>query len=221
MSILTTLSQQIECTFNDHPHRFFTEHDIHSELNLIATELLKNKNTLYKRTSDGLIVNRIHHEYPTPFRCYMKGTDFRVVTEDEFKQKRFRARRGWIDFVILNPEFISSNTLAVVSGKRYRILLKNLEVQQYPALDLAVEVVYYPVFDEKPHFGIMRKKVDSTIQDYKKMIAVMDFTYPNGVSFCKQAAMMFFSNTRYKTELQKMIRTILMNEKVSFFSIIH
>ena len=101
MSLLKYLYNQIATTFRKRPYRFFTEHDIHSELALIATLLLKNKGNLYAKTREGLIVNRIHHEYPTPFRCYMKGSEFRVIKEDEFraeklKNPKFRARRGWI-----------------------------------------------------------------------------------------------------------------------------
>ena len=67
----------------------------------------------------------------------------------------------------------------------------------------------------------MRRKVDSTIQDYKKLIAVMEFQYPNGISFCKEAAMMFFSNTRHEGILKGMLKSVRISDRVAFFSIIH
>lgn len=226
LSLLKYLNKEIEAAFKKRPHRFFTEHDIHSELSLITSKILTKKGDLYAETNEGLAVSRVHHEYPTPFRCHMKGSHFRLITEEEFrvekkKNPKFRARRGHFDFVIFNSDYVSSNRLRVVSGKRYRYLLHSLKDQQYPALDLALEVVYYPVFDERPHIGMMKRRVDSTIQDYRKLIALMEFTYPNNKSFCKEAAMMLFSNTTYKTELKEMLSYIPINEKVSFFSILH
>jgi len=225
MSLLTYLYNQIETTFRKHPYRFFTEHDIHSELALIATLLLKNKGNPYAKTREGLIVNRIHHEYPTPFRCHMKGSEFRVIEEDEFraeklKNPKFRARRGWIDFVIFNSEYISSNKLSVISGKRYRDFQDSLKKKRCTALDLAVEVVYFPTFDKKPHIGLMNRKVSSVIQDYKKLIALMEFTYPDNTPFCKEAAMMLFSNTIHKNRLKEMLYPLPLHKKVSFFPIL-
>jgi len=228
MSLLKHLLNQIETAFSENPHRFFTEHDLHFELSRIATGFLINERSLFQETCDEpkkFVVSRIHHEYPTPFRCYMKNSDFTLITEDEFKamklkDPKFRARRGWIDFVVLGSEFISSNTLRVVSGKRYRDLLESLKKKQCTALDLAVEIVYFPMFDEKRHIGIMRRKVSSTIQDYNKLVAVKQFAYPDGTPFCHEAAMMLFSNTIHKDQLEEILASFPLRKAVSFFSII-
>lgn len=220
MSLLKDLYHQIETIFHEHPHRFFTEHDIHSELARIASTQLCN---LHESTRDGCLVNRIHHEYPTPFRCRMKSSDFRVITEHEFeteKNPQFRARRGFFDFVILNSKYVSSNKLRIVSCKRYKEFLESLDNLQFPALDLAIEVVYYPVFDEKLHIGTMKRKIKSITQDYKKLIAVRKFTDFYNTPFCKEAAMMFFSNTKHTNELTKILKHVPLNKKVSFFSIL-
>lgn len=221
MTIMNYLSNEIKTAFEEHPCKFFTEHDIHSELALIATEYLRNKGNLQAKTLDGYIVNRIHHEYPTPFRCKMKGTEFRAVSEEEFDKEKqrnpkFRAKRGYFDLVIFSPEYISSNKLRVVSAKDYnRSFLPSLAERKCPALDMAVEVVYFPTFDGKPHYGKMDRRFKSTIQDYKKLVELMKITTPT--PFCKEAAMMFFSNTRYKDELNKKFRSFPFKANVELF----
>ena len=219
------LYNQIKSSFEEHPRRFFTEHDIHSELALIATEFLRNRGNLQAKTPDGFVVDRIHHEYPTPFRCLMKGSEFRLVSEEEFRREKrknpnFRARRGYVDFVVFNSEYVSSNQLRVVSGKRYRDFRASLSERTCPALDLAAEVVYFPTFDDKPHYGIMNRRVSSTIQDYKKLVELMRFATPNDIPFCKEATMMFFSNTKYEDYLNKKFSSFPLSEKVKFFRIL-
>lgn len=223
MQLLNSLFSQIENTFRKHPCQFFTEHDIHTQLALIAIESLKESGSLYARTCDGCVVSRVHHEYPTPFRCIMKGSDFKLIPEEKFREEKenrpeFRARRGFLDFVIINAEYISSNKLSVVSGKRYRDLLENSRDRQSVALDLAIEVVYYPALDERLHAGIMDRRVSSIKQDYQKLVALMEFK-TNNVSYCREAAMMFFSNIKHKDQLKKKIANIQKHGKVSLYSI--
>jgi hypothetical protein len=87
MTILQYILNRIETAFKESPYRFFTEHDIHSELALITTNLLSNEGSLFVKTKDGNRVGRVHHEYPTPFRCIMDHYNFRMVTEDELSKK--------------------------------------------------------------------------------------------------------------------------------------
>jgi hypothetical protein len=223
MQLLDYLSGEIKTTFKKHPHQFFTEHDIHTQLALIATRLLEKNGSLYSRTSDGYVVSRLHHEYPTPFRCLMKGFEFELITEEKFREEKkknpgFRARRGFLDFVIINAEYISSNKLSVVSAKRYRDLQEIARHRQNVALDLAVEVVYYPTFDERLHDGIMDRRVTSTLQDHEKLVALMEFK-TNNTPYCGEAAMMFFSNTKHKGKLNEKLADIQRHEKVALYSI--
>ena len=88
--------------------------------------------------------------------------------------------------------------------------------QRYPALDLAMGVVYHPVFDSKPHEGIMARRVESASQDYKKLIALAEYRYPNGTAFCKEATMLFVSNTHDKTALRKKLDSIPVREGFPF-----
>lgn len=223
MQLLNYLFSQIENTFRKHPYQFFTEHDIHTQLALIVTGSFEKNGSLYARTRDGCVVSRVHHEYPTPFRCIMKGSDFKLIPEEKFREEKesrpeFRARRGFLDFVIINTEYISSNKLSVVSGKRYKDLLQNAKDRQSIALDLAIEVVYYPALDERLHVGIMDRRISSIKQDYQKLVALMEFK-TNNVSYCREAAMMFFSNTKHKDLLKEKIANIQKHGKVALYSI--
>jgi len=220
MTFLKPIFSKIKSTFEENPQRFFTEHDIHSELALIANSVLTERGPALVRTNDGFIVGRVHHEYPTPFRCYMKGREFRFISEQEFKAKKGRADRGSLDFVIFNIDYIESNPLMVVAGKNYVEFLKSIKKNQFPALDLAVEVVYFPTFDEKPHFGIMKRRVESVIQDYQKLIALMEWQYADSMPFCKEAAMMLFSNTSFKEKLKDLLSSITIDKRVSLLSVL-
>jgi hypothetical protein len=60
MSLLDYVFGEIEATFREHPHRFFTEHDIHSQLALIAIRFLEREETLYAKTRDGFVISRVH-----------------------------------------------------------------------------------------------------------------------------------------------------------------
>jgi hypothetical protein len=225
MSVLNHLHSNISTTFQKDPYRFFTEHDIHSELCRIATDFLERKGDLFATTKDRRMVSRIHHEYPTPFRCDMSNYDFKLITEEEFNMKRkqikgFRARRGFIDFVILNAQFIPSNNLNVVSGKSYKDVLQTLSNQHDPVLDLAIEVVYHFAYDKKLHEGIMKRRVDSTIQDYKKLVELTKHKLSNNAKFCREAAMFFFSNTKHKDKLERLFESFP-ESNVPCFKIVH
>jgi len=223
MSLLTKLDIQIGNKFNENPYRFFSEHDIHTELAKILIDELESENSLWSVTKDEKKVTRVHHEYPTPFRCYMKGTSFQKYTENQFKKAKektpsLRVRRGHFDIVVFNEEYIQQNDLQTVSGKNYRALLKSFNVEQPTALELAIEVVYHISLDSKPHFGIMKRRKDSTEQDYKKLKALMNFTFKDDTPFCQESAMMFFSNSLYNDTMKKRIEEIKRTKKVQLFS---
>jgi hypothetical protein len=57
----------------------------------------------------------------------------------------------------------------------------------------------------------MERRIDSTNQDYQKLVALMNFPEPHKIPFCKEAAMLFFSNTPHKSELQKKPRLFPLN----------
>jgi len=69
--------KKMEATFREWPQCFFSEHDIHSVLYPLAKEELKQHGINPEETTrDEYITSLVHHEYPTPFRCDMKGYMF-------------------------------------------------------------------------------------------------------------------------------------------------
>ena len=112
-NITNMIKQRTVETFQTCPHYFFTEHDIHSVLYNITNEELQLGGVLEVETRDRRQVTLVHHEYPTPFRCDMRGYGFDKKDEKPYK-------RGHYDLVILNPNFVRNNGLDVVCGKDYQ-----------------------------------------------------------------------------------------------------
>jgi hypothetical protein len=200
MSLVDELLKEIKTNFTKNPFIYFTERDIHSDLALIAKRYLDEREALYVKTNDGYVISRVHHEYPTPFRCLMHGTTFKKITENKFKEEKlknpkFRARRGYLDLVILNPEYISKNNVDIVSGKNFKTFIVAQNTKQPMALDLAIEIVYFSVFNGKEHEGILKRRVQSIVQDYKKLVEMRRHKNSAGSEFCKEAVMMFFTNS--------------------------
>jgi hypothetical protein len=63
MSLSDHLCTEIRAIFEEYPHRFFTEHDIHSELARIATEYPVKEGKLYAKTNDNNEVSRVHMSF--------------------------------------------------------------------------------------------------------------------------------------------------------------
>lgn len=225
MSLLNRVHDAIKHEFLEHPYSFFTEHDFHFKIASMFSTFLEEDETSFAETLDGHTVSLVHHEYPTPFRCHMKGTEFKKFSEEEYQDRKrrqpsFRARRGHFDIVIFNPEYVATNKLEIIPGKKYKTLLESFTKKQPPAIDLAIEIVYFPSFDHKPHFGIMKRRVNSTIQDYEKLKELMDFRYPDDTPFCQGATMMFFSNTQEKEKLITLLKSVSVVDNVSLFTFI-
>ena len=226
MKYLSVIDEKIRETFALTPYNFFTEHDIHSEISHIASNFLIENDELSIKTRDGKKVGRIHHEYPTPFRCYMKGSEFRLVTEEEFedlrKKKRdndmrINVRRGHFDVVIFSKNYLENNIFLTITGKDYDQLKDTFKETKESVLDLAIEVVYFlGLHEDKPHLGIMDRFIKSIIQDYKKLQELMAFKV-NGEPFCKEAVMMVFANTPYKNKVMEKIRNIEKADQVKLF----
>jgi hypothetical protein len=157
-----TFVQKMEATFRECPQCFFSEHDIHSVLYHLATEELKHYGINSKETTQNeYITSLVHHEYPTPFRCDMKGYKFRRMGEEKRTQKGGLYKRGHYDLVILNPDFVKNNTIDMVCGKNYkklRSILANLSIQ---LLIWASEIIYFPKIKKLPKNAIKIIKQDT------------------------------------------------------------
>lgn len=66
---------------------------------------------------------------------------------------------------------------------------------------------------------MMKRRVASANQDYKKLVALKKFEFAPNVAFCKEAAMLFFSNTTHKEELNEIFSPY--KEEVQIFKILN
>lgn len=176
-------------TFQKYPSCFFTEHDIHSVLYNIAKEELQLNGVATEKTRDGHRVLLVHHEYPTPFRCYMKGYNFELRDYKPYK-------RGHYDLVILNPKFVKSHKLDVLCGKdcqRFKSAMKIVEVEP---LIWACEIIFFPGVKKLPKNAL--KIIE---QDALKVKETLRYRVGQNVSFCKIGSTLVFAGHTVKDVL--------------------
>jgi hypothetical protein len=107
----TAIDQMIE-TFEGNPELFFTENDIVCYFyNLCAKKLEEHKDIDTKNQRKRTI---IHTEYPTPFKCNMRDSEFEIVKDNSI------FRRGHYDVVILNPDFIARFNYNEIKAQNYQ-----------------------------------------------------------------------------------------------------
>jgi len=177
----TTIHRLIE-TFGQHPNHFFTEHDIHSVLYNIAREELQRNDVLMAKTSDRYEIALVHHEYPTPFRCSMKGYGFEIKDEKPY-------RRGHYDLVILNPEFVENTEREVVYGKDYQKFTSAMQNVTVEPLIWACEVVFFPVVKKLPKNAL--KIIE---QDALKVKDTLRHRVGRNLHFCKMGSVLVFTS---------------------------
>ena len=142
--IKNTVTNKLNTTFHANPYCFFSEHDIHSVLYNLTQEQLKQFETHAQTTLDGFKTTLTHHEYPTPFRCDMKGYKFQRVSEEKRTPKGGLYKRGHYDLVILNPDFVKNNPLDIVCGKNYKKLQPILRKNVYASINLGLRNYLFP-----------------------------------------------------------------------------
>ena len=169
-------------TFHEYPNCFFTEHDIHSVLYNIAKEELQLNRVLTEKTLDECEVALVHHEYPTPFRCYMKRYSFERKDEKPYK-------RGHYDLVILNPEFVKRNKLDVVCGKDYHKFRSVMQEVKVEPLIWACEVIFFPGAKKLPKNAL--KIIE---QDTLKVQETLRHKVGQGIDFCRIGSVLVFTS---------------------------
>jgi hypothetical protein len=113
-SIIDTVDESIEALcreFQSRSNLFFTENDIVCFFYNILRQSLPNP---FAKDMDGNEHLLIHGEYPTPFRCDMRGDRFEIKGDNETKFKR-----GHYDIIVLNPDFIKAHPYPVIKGQNY------------------------------------------------------------------------------------------------------
>ncbi len=111
------------------PLNYFTESDIHSYLYL-AFYRDKIFSSQFPTANPNEKTILIHREYPTFFKYDKK---IPIVPREEAKS------RGHYDFVVLNPRFVESYPLSIVTNKDYHLLPKEFKFKPVIA---AIEFKY-------------------------------------------------------------------------------
>lgn len=145
----------LEKEFLRHPTYFYTEHDLASRAYGLIHERLR---TYVVRGTDKKIHTLVHHEYPTPFKCSMKGHTFSIQDEDsEF-------RRGHYDIVVFNPDFLRKCSHVAARGQDFKVFKEEWKsVAVEPAILVGIELMYNR---QTRHSDNWWKEVK---QDYKKL----------------------------------------------------
>jgi hypothetical protein len=103
--------------FRRHSTRFYTENDIVCRFYSMLLDALPNA---IVSDADSRSQSIIHMEYPTPFKCSMRGSIFAVKDADS------RYRRGHYDIVVLNPEFVRSHSYVDTYGQKFKQCKKTI-----------------------------------------------------------------------------------------------
>lgn len=200
------------CTdFREHPSYYFTENDLVCKFyQLFISEVgdyrVKDRNEKYHRI--------IHMEYPTPFKCSMKGTNFILKANDS------HYRRGHYDIAILNPEIINQLSFEEVRSQKFQLVLNEVldkVNQSQPMILYALEFVFHR--DEMKGNGPadFGKKI---IQDHLKLENSKKFKVNKiGVEgFIDQylTIAFFFDSTRQIKIKQYVENNITIAEKIRF-----
>jgi hypothetical protein len=156
--------------FRAEPTLFFTEHDLASRAyQLIQQELGHPK----ARDADGKTHYLVHHEYPTPFRCDMRGVAFAVKGDDIRTPQKGKYRRGHYDLVVFNPKFLQKCKYNLAKGQNFKSVNEEIPaliniIGTAPIL-LGVEFAFRrdPFHSQKA----IDRWWDEVLQDYEKLQA--------------------------------------------------
>ena len=177
-----SIIERLTESFHQNPYCFFTESDIHSVLYNITKEELQQNEAIYEKTIDGHRVSLVHHEYPTPFRCDMKGYGFEIKNEKPYK-------RGHYDLVVLNPEFVKNNALQVVFAKNYQRFSSAMQEVRVEPLIWTCEVIFFPWVERLPTNAC--KIIE---QDGLKVRETLKWKVGRNQSFCMTGSVLVFTS---------------------------
>jgi hypothetical protein len=165
--------------FQNYPTYFFTENDIVTYFYRILNVRIYNPIVEDADGNEHLI---IHREYPTPFRCDMRWNSFMLKSESDVITEKRKFKRGHYDLVILNPEFIESQSYNIVKGQNYQQyrchVLQRADIPQ-PILLYGLEFMFSRDVLKQSRGQDKYKGIDTyvskVLQDHQKLQAAIDF----------------------------------------------
>ncbi len=169
MRIIEATRRALNCLeeeFRAEPSLFFTEHDLASRAYQLVQEELGHRKV---RGNDGKSHYLVHHEYPTPFKCDMRGTSFTPKPQDS------KYKRGHYDLVVFNPKFLQHQkcNYKLAKGQHYAAIKSHLpgvmtDIGEAPIL-VGVEFMF-----NRDTFASEKSVEDwwkGVLQDYQKLDA--------------------------------------------------
>ncbi len=179
LKITDMIESSIEklCTyFQDHAADHYTENDLVCKFYDLLPSQLKEIRILDKNKIPHSLV---HMEYPTPFRCDMSKSSFRMVSDDERKItagiEGGKFKRGHYDIVILNPLAIPQFSYEEIRSQNYSLFINKVKNKISPSNPMILYAIEFLL-----HRSNMKSKtaasnfLDQIFQDHNKLKASKD-----------------------------------------------
>jgi hypothetical protein len=189
--------KELKDEFQQNGSLFYTENEIVCHFYSILQGKLD-----WKLVEDraGRLHYLVHREYPTPFRCDMRGAHFKVKSDDDWvdrEKKKGKFKRGHYDIVVLNPAFIQAADYQSAKAQNYERVKDDLKKASQPTILYGLEFM----FNRDP-FESQKTKLRGTslenfpekvLQDYEKLRQSVELG--DGARFMDKIAMLVFDNT--------------------------
>ena len=177
--------------FRHYPGSYFTEEDVRWRLMKEIDNALFPLGANYAQLKNGIQISLVHGEYPTPFRCSMKGRSF------DLRPKGSNVNRGHFDIVVLNPQAVTECEFEVVRSQYYRRFLDLLEQEKLPLpfLDCVIEIKLYRDLAHPNRTESAKQQAEYTIQAVQKVDATLRSNEYYKNLFAKRGIVLLFDNS--------------------------
>lgn len=189
--------QKIRDDFGEHTERYYTENDVVCNFYLqLRTEFSEDCSKSIREAGPSVI----HMEFPTPFRCNMKGGNFAMAKDDERTGGGKKYKRGHFDVVVFNPASIARFNEQLLRSQNY----ESYQSEIAPRLNEDDPLILYGIefgYDREPlTMNGARRCNKKAIQDHDKLNEAMKIP-----GFMKKRRTMTFAKPRSKKEKQVLL----------------
>jgi len=177
--------------FQRYPGCYFTEEDVRWQLMKEIDNSLLTLDAKYAQLKNGIQISLVHGEYPTPFRCSMKGRSFNLKPKDS------DVNRGHFDIAVLNPEAVAQCEFEVVRSQYYRRFLDLLKQEKLPLpfLDCVIEIKLYRDLAHPNRTESAKQQAEYAIQAVQKVDATLKANEYYDDPFAKRGIVLLFDNS--------------------------
>jgi hypothetical protein len=177
--------------FQHCPGCYFTEEDVRWRLMKEIDNNLLNLDVKYAQLKNGVLISLVHGEYPTPFRCSMKGRSF------DLKPKGSDVNRGHFDIAVLNPQAVAECEFEVVRSQYYRRFIDLLEQEKLPLpfLDCVIEIKLYRDMAHPNRTESAKRQAEYAIQAVRKVDTTLQSNEYYKHPFSKRGIVLLFDNS--------------------------